>query len=65
MCRIALTPSVSRTDIHDICPTLTEMIIAAAKENKGTATLGFTVVDRSDDVKIKPEFETLPSGANY
>lgn len=40
-------------DIHDICPTLTEMIIAAAKENKGTATLGFTVVDRSDDVKIK------------
>ena len=40
-------------DIHEINATLTEMIIAAAKENKGSATLGFTIVDRSSDVKVK------------
>jgi DNA polymerase-3 subunit alpha len=40
-------------DIHDINPTLIEMITAAATQNKGKASLCFTIVDRSNDVKVK------------
>ena len=40
-------------DIHEICPTLTEMLLEVIKNNPGKTTLQFTIVDRSNDVKIK------------
>ena len=40
-------------DIHEVCPTLTDMLLKVIKENPGKTTLQFTIVDRSSDVKIK------------
>jgi DNA polymerase-3 subunit alpha len=40
-------------DINDVCTTLTQMLLEKATENKGKATLTFTIVDRSNNVKIK------------
>ena len=40
-------------DIHDICGTLTEMLIEKVEANSGNTTLQFTIVDHQDDVKIK------------
>ena len=39
--------------ISDVCTTLTEMLIEKATQNKGKATLAFSIVDRSSGVKIK------------
>jgi DNA polymerase-3 subunit alpha len=40
-------------DINEVCPTLTEMLIEKAAENKGKATLSFVIVDKTNNVKIK------------
>ena len=40
-------------DINEVSPTFTQMIIEKAENNKGKATLSFTIVDRSSNVKIK------------
>ena len=40
-------------DIHEVCSTLTDMLLKIIKENPGKTTLQFTIVDRSNDVKIK------------
>jgi hypothetical protein len=40
-------------DINEICSSLTTMILEQAEQNKGKATLQFTIVDHRDDVKIK------------
>ena len=40
-------------DINELSPTFTQMIIEKAENNKGKATLSFTIVDRSSNVKIK------------
>lgn len=40
-------------DIHDVCTTLTDMIVAAAENNPGKTTLQFTIVDRQNDVRLK------------
>jgi hypothetical protein len=40
-------------DINDVCPTLTQMLIDKVESNKGKATLSFTIVDRTSNVKIK------------
>ena len=39
--------------IHEVCNTLTEMLLEKAKQNKGKATLAFSIVDHNDGVKIK------------
>ena len=46
-------------DIHDINPTLIEMLTAAATQSKGKATLCFTIVDHSNDVKVKLRSRSL------
>ncbi|MBO7265395.1 MAG: DNA polymerase III subunit alpha [Alistipes sp.] len=40
-------------DINEVCPTLTQMLIDKVESNKGKATLSFTIVDRTSNVKIK------------
>ena len=40
-------------DIHEVCTTLTDMLLKVIKENPGKTTLQFTIVDKSSDVKIK------------
>ena len=40
-------------DIHEVCSTLTDMLLKAIKENPGKTNLQFTIVDKSNDVKIK------------
>ena len=40
-------------DINEVSPMFTQMIIEKAENNKGKATLSFTIVDRSSNVKIK------------
>ena len=40
-------------DIHEVCSTLTDMLLKVIKENPGKTTLQFTIVDRANDVKIK------------
>jgi DNA polymerase-3 subunit alpha len=40
-------------DIHEVCPTLTDMLLKVIKENPGKTNLQFTIVDKSNDVKIK------------
>ena len=39
--------------IHEVCTTLTEMIVEKATNNKGKASLSFTIVDHNDDVRIR------------
>ena len=39
--------------IHEVCSTLTEMIVEKATNNKGKASLSFTIVDHNDDVRIR------------
>ena len=46
-------------DIHDINSTLIEMLTAAATQSKGKATLCFTIVDHSNDVKVKLRSRSL------
>ncbi|MBR4963833.1 MAG: DNA polymerase III subunit alpha [Alistipes sp.] len=40
-------------DIHDVCNTLTDMLIKVIENNPGKTTMQFTVVDYSENVKIK------------
>ena len=40
-------------DINEVSPSLTQMLIEKAENNKGKATLSFTIVDRSSNVKVK------------
>ena len=40
-------------DIHEVCSTLTDMLHQVIKENPGKTNLQFTIVDKSNDVKIK------------
>ena len=40
-------------DIHEVCSTLTDMLRKVIEENPGKTNLQFTIVDRSNDVKIK------------
>ncbi len=39
--------------IHEVCTTLTQMLLEKAKQNKGKATLAFSIVDHNEGVKIK------------
>ena len=39
--------------IHEVCTTLTEMIVEKASNNKGKASLSFTIVDHNEDVRIR------------
>ena len=39
--------------IHEVCSTLTNMIVEKATNNKGKASLSFTIVDYNDDVRIR------------
>jgi DNA polymerase-3 subunit alpha len=40
-------------NVNEICPTLTEMIAKEAEQNPGNVTLGFTIVDRQNDVRVR------------
>ncbi|MBQ2365306.1 MAG: DNA polymerase III subunit alpha [Alistipes sp.] len=40
-------------EIGDVCNALTELIAQKVKENKGKASLVFTVIDRRSDVRVK------------
>jgi DNA polymerase-3 subunit alpha len=40
-------------DIHDVCTTLTDMLLKKAEENSGNTTLHFSIFDHQEDVKIK------------
>ncbi|MBO7190170.1 MAG: DNA polymerase III subunit alpha [Alistipes sp.] len=40
-------------DIHEVCSSLTDMLLKVIKENPGKTTLQFTIVDKSSDVKVK------------
>ena len=40
-------------EIGDVCNALTELIEQKVKENKGKASLVFTVIDRRSDVRVK------------
>ena len=40
-------------DIHEVCSTLTDMLHQVIEENPGKTNLQFTIVDKSNDVKIK------------
>jgi DNA polymerase-3 subunit alpha len=39
--------------IHEVCNTLTDMFVEKATNNKGKASLSFTIVDHNDDVRIR------------
>jgi DNA polymerase-3 subunit alpha len=40
-------------DIHDVCTTLTDMLIETISRNSGKATLQMTVTDTQEDVKVR------------
>ena len=40
-------------EVHDICSTLTEMLLDVITRNSGKATLQITVTDVHDDVKVR------------
>ena len=40
-------------EVHDVCSTLTDMLLAAISRNSGKASLQITVTDAHEDVKIR------------
>ena len=40
-------------DIHELCSTLTDMLLEAANNNPGNTALRFLLVDRQEDVRLK------------
>jgi hypothetical protein len=51
-------------EVHDVCTTLTDMLLEAINRNSGKATLQMTVTDAQTDVKVRlvsKEYRVAPT----